>query len=557
MRLSVIGLLTLLSSVAFFGTPGSAMQDEHVGRVVRQGSKVKKEASEEQETAEVGVRRSGLKEFLSKQDYSGAFSATKTAVPHVSDEEIVNFLMASNKYPGWDTVDPNTKGWVVSKITKEAKRKDLESFLSQQDYSGAFSATKTAVPHVSDEEIVNFLMTSNKYPGWDTVDSGTKGWVVSKIAKAAKRKDLENFLSKQDYSGAFRSTKADLPHVSDTEIVTFLMTSNAYPGWDTVDSDTKRWVVSKITGKPIPPPRAPKPHSRVSESEKAASAIPIPPPPPPFDPSFKEKRKSSAKKEQSLAEKEQKWSPPPRSSLSKRDSATAGMSKDAFELLQERLKLINRDVSDDDTYESEDKDLPAPPPSSSPFMASEVAPKVKTFDEIIDEKRQEVENINLNIQALKETAEKRIPSGFSRAIKAESTRILNARQAVKDEKDRLISLRFEIERLEQQKIQQEREAVEEAQRSIEKAQRIAEAHRKVLASSVSDEVGEFPPQAEQLARVQLKKSPPSSKRISTVESPASAAASSSTADSMSAFLKKAEALRSKKETEDDNGDDWD
>ncbi|MBS0271558.1 MAG: hypothetical protein JSR85_02790 [Proteobacteria bacterium] len=244
MKFRIATLLSFLSGIAFFSTPAVSMpSDEAESGKKTPSLKVKAHTTRE---------KNSLKEFLNKQDYSGAFRSTKAALPHVSDEEIVNFLMTSNKYPGWDTVDPNDKTWVVAKITNAARagagRKDLVSFLSKKDFAGAFRSTK-ANTTASDEEIVNFLMMSNEYPGWDTVDPEDKTWVVYKITKAAKRQDLENFLSKQDYSGAFRSTKAGLPHVSDEEIVNFLMTSNEYPGWVELDPYTKGWVFTKITGK--------------------------------------------------------------------------------------------------------------------------------------------------------------------------------------------------------------------------------------------------------------------------------------------------------------------
>ncbi|MBS0271290.1 MAG: hypothetical protein JSR85_01420 [Proteobacteria bacterium] len=173
MKFRSIGLLSLLSCITLLNDPVLSMRGEdEKGPTGIVPHKAKMPLTTE---------RRNLEAFLDKQDYPGAFRSMKASLSHVSDEEIVNFLMTSNKYPGWDTVDPNIRGWVVAKITKEAKRKDLENFLSKQDYSGAFSATKAALPHVSAEEIVNFLMTSNKYPGWAELDHETKAWVAVRI----------------------------------------------------------------------------------------------------------------------------------------------------------------------------------------------------------------------------------------------------------------------------------------------------------------------------------------------------------------------------------------
>ncbi|MBS0271982.1 MAG: hypothetical protein JSR85_04980 [Proteobacteria bacterium] len=272
MKFRIATLLSFLSGIALHSTPAISMKNDEPESGRKSPSlKVKAPTTRE---------KTSLKEFLSQKDYAGAFTATKAGLPHVSDEEIVNFLMTSNKYPGWDTVDPNDKAWVVAKITNAARRKDLVGFLSQKDYAGAFTATKAGLPHVSDEEIVNFLMTSNKYPGWDTVNPSDKAWVVTKVTKAAMRKDLVSFLSKQDYAGAFTATKAGLPYVSDAEIVNFLMTSNKYPGWDTVNPSDKAWVVSKITGKPYEPVTTASPPAPPPSGGTALKGPPPPPPPP-------------------------------------------------------------------------------------------------------------------------------------------------------------------------------------------------------------------------------------------------------------------------------------
>ncbi|MBS0271378.1 MAG: hypothetical protein JSR85_01875 [Proteobacteria bacterium] len=201
-------LVSILSGITFFSAPAVSTKNDDAESVRKAPSfKVKAPTTRE---------KSGLKEFLSKQDYPGAFSATKaTLPPTVSEEEIVNFLMTSNEYPGWATVDPNDKTWVVAKITNAARRKDLVNFLSKQDYPGAFSATKaTLPPTVSDEEIVNFLMTSNNYPGWNAVDLDDKTWVVTKITKAAKRKNL--VLIAVDHLAASKATSpAAVPLVQD------------------------------------------------------------------------------------------------------------------------------------------------------------------------------------------------------------------------------------------------------------------------------------------------------------------------------------------------------
>ncbi|MBS0271722.1 MAG: hypothetical protein JSR85_03630 [Proteobacteria bacterium] len=246
MKFHISILLSFLSTSAILNSPAMSMPADDMIKSTRTVPlKAKMHL-----TAERGM----LKVFLDQNDYPGAFIQIKAGLPpHVSDEEIVNFLMTSNKYPNWDRVNPEDKTWVVTKITKTARRKDLVIFLSQKDYPDAFIKIKTGLPpHVSDEEIVNFLMTSNKYPNWDRVNPEDKTWVVAKITKTARRKDLEVFLSQKDYPDAFIKIKAGLPpHVSDEEIVNFLMTSNKYPDWDRVDPDTKRWVVARITGKPI------------------------------------------------------------------------------------------------------------------------------------------------------------------------------------------------------------------------------------------------------------------------------------------------------------------
>ncbi|MBS0272551.1 MAG: hypothetical protein JSR85_07900 [Proteobacteria bacterium] len=161
-----------------------------------------------------------------------------------------------------------TAGLLPSKSKKDltTKKSHLKDFLRKKDYPDAFKSLRKNLPETCpDEEIVDFLMTSNAYPEWDKVDLENKTWVVSKIIKAAKRQDLESFLSQKDYPDAFKSLRKNLPETCpDEEIVDFLMTSNAYPQWDEVDPEDKKWVVAKVTGKP---------YDEVKDTAKSTVAI--------------------------------------------------------------------------------------------------------------------------------------------------------------------------------------------------------------------------------------------------------------------------------------------
>ncbi|MBS0272130.1 MAG: hypothetical protein JSR85_05730 [Proteobacteria bacterium] len=241
MKFRVASLLSLLSGIAFMDTPALGMEDlqDRGGPSSHVPSKPKKVLS---------AKRSNLKDFLSKQSYPEAFKALRENLsPTCSDEEIVDFLMTSNKYPEWDKVDPEDKTWVVTKIAKAAKRIELESFLSKQSYPEAFKALReTLSPTCSDEEIVDFLMTSNKYPEWDKVDPQDKRWVVDRITSEAHRLELDALLSQPDYSRVFRLITSFGRYSSDEGVARFLLESNGYQNWDRLSEDTRAWVVAKI-----------------------------------------------------------------------------------------------------------------------------------------------------------------------------------------------------------------------------------------------------------------------------------------------------------------------
>ncbi|MBS0271723.1 MAG: hypothetical protein JSR85_03635 [Proteobacteria bacterium] len=156
---------------------------------------------------------------------------------------------------GRDDVRENTptiRPKIKEDLTTE-RRKDLEDFLSKQDYPTAFRSLRATIPATCpDIEIVDFLMKSNKHPEWDKLAPEAKAWVASNITgKSEKRMSLEYFLNKQNYPAAFKSLRATLT-CSDAEIINFLMKSNKYQEWDILDPEDKAWVCFRITGKPIP-----------------------------------------------------------------------------------------------------------------------------------------------------------------------------------------------------------------------------------------------------------------------------------------------------------------
>ncbi|MBS0271956.1 MAG: hypothetical protein JSR85_04845 [Proteobacteria bacterium] len=236
MKFQVTSLLVLLSATILISSPALSMQAEDLERKII-SLKVKAPTTRE---------KISLKEFLSQKDYAGAFTATKAGLPHVSDAEIVNFLMTSNKYPGWDKVDPTDKAWVVTKVTKAATRKNLVSFLSQKDYAGAFTATKAGLPHVSDAEIVNFLMTSNKYPGWDKVDPDTKRWVVNVVVSKAKQQELEKILRSRELRRTYFNIKDFGLVPSDRDILELVLENEGYSGWKDLTPVLQDWAVTEV-----------------------------------------------------------------------------------------------------------------------------------------------------------------------------------------------------------------------------------------------------------------------------------------------------------------------
>ncbi|MBS0271294.1 MAG: hypothetical protein JSR85_01440 [Proteobacteria bacterium] len=165
----------------------------------------------------------------------------------MSVKDRVKDIFIQRGYKDWDALSEREQDWVVARVRSQAERTNLTEFLKKQDYSGAFNKLK-ATTSESDEGVVKFLLSSNGYEKWDMLLPETQKWVVARARSQAERKKLTEFLSKQDYSGAFNKLKATTT-ASDEEVVKFLLSSNGYTSWAELDSDNKAWAIARVASK--------------------------------------------------------------------------------------------------------------------------------------------------------------------------------------------------------------------------------------------------------------------------------------------------------------------
>jgi TPR repeat protein len=108
---------------------------------------------------------------------------------------------------------------------------------------GTFNYLRSIGNEASDEELTGYLL---KDKGWDAFTREEKTKTVAQVVEGKERSELNELLSKQNYSLTYRSIRALGNKASDEELVRFLLESNGYKGWDMLSSVTKIWVVTKI-----------------------------------------------------------------------------------------------------------------------------------------------------------------------------------------------------------------------------------------------------------------------------------------------------------------------
>ncbi|MBS0272015.1 MAG: hypothetical protein JSR85_05145 [Proteobacteria bacterium] len=202
---------------------------------------IKKQKREEE--TELNV----LRNLISQQNYSKAFSAIANTENLASDSEIVKFLLTSNGYKNWDQLSYDGKIWIIGTITNKADDEYLREFLSKQDYIGAYISLSSQIS-ASNEEIIKFLLESNGYKRWKRLGFSKRKWIYDKITGEAELRYSREFLSAQDYSSAFQSIRNDKKNTaSNEEIVKFLLESNGFVRWNRLNARQRESVVEQIT----------------------------------------------------------------------------------------------------------------------------------------------------------------------------------------------------------------------------------------------------------------------------------------------------------------------
>ncbi|MBS0272230.1 MAG: hypothetical protein JSR85_06245 [Proteobacteria bacterium] len=189
---------------------------------------------------------SELNQFLAKQDYSWAYRLAKDS----KEKEIVKNLLESKGYKNWNKLSAITQKWVVTEVMERVEKASLTQFLADEhDYAAAYSAIKSSGNEVSNEEVVRLLLEREGYKNWCKLRAASRAWVVAEIVSKAERIDLDKFLTAQDYSVAYRSTREAGNLLPDEEIVKFLFESNGYPSWSELSVASRKWVVDEIVSK--------------------------------------------------------------------------------------------------------------------------------------------------------------------------------------------------------------------------------------------------------------------------------------------------------------------
>ncbi|MBS0271904.1 MAG: hypothetical protein JSR85_04580 [Proteobacteria bacterium] len=251
-------LLFLLSSTAFVNSPALSMQEDGFGFVRSKLSSSSDHSDDSEEDsyddlaafsgADTTVAVSPLDElegFLSKQNYPRAFRSMKEG-NKASDKEIVAFLLTSNGFTGWSMLSPVERASVVGRIAYEADRDELEEFLSKQNYPLALRSMRESGNTASNEEIVALLLTSNGYAKWPVLSLDKRAWVVERITREEEIDHIRGFLSGQDFPRAFRSMKESGNTASNEEIAEYLIASNGYKRWESLEEDSRRMAFEHI-----------------------------------------------------------------------------------------------------------------------------------------------------------------------------------------------------------------------------------------------------------------------------------------------------------------------
>ncbi|MBS0271823.1 MAG: hypothetical protein JSR85_04170 [Proteobacteria bacterium] len=262
MKKHFASLLFLLSSAALVSSPALSMskddcKDDFKDSFVRSKLSSSSDDSEEYSSDDSGSFSGDdtpvavspldeLEEFLSKQNYPRALRAMKKEGNKASDKEIVAFLLTSNGFTGWSMLSPEERASVVGRIAYEADRDELEEFLNKQNYPRALRSMRESGNTASNEEIVAFLLTSNGYAKWPVLSLDKRDWVVERITREEEVDHIRGFLSGQDFPRAFRSMKESGNTASDEEIAKYLIASNGYKRWESLEEDSRRMAFEHI-----------------------------------------------------------------------------------------------------------------------------------------------------------------------------------------------------------------------------------------------------------------------------------------------------------------------
>ncbi len=193
MKFRIASLLSLLSGMAFINSPSLSMTfEEKAPSYVP--SKPKEVLTVEQNSFEELIR---VKSVVSSYVYVRKLGNAASA------EELIGFLFGE----AWQEISSEHKSWIVSRITSEVKRLELdglEKLIRKNNVPNTYLFLRKSGNQASKEDLVGHILRES----WEGISTENQSWVVARVISEAQRLELEVLLGQQDYVRAYRSIKS-------------------------------------------------------------------------------------------------------------------------------------------------------------------------------------------------------------------------------------------------------------------------------------------------------------------------------------------------------------
>lgn len=188
------------------------------------------------------AQRLDLEKLVGELDIVNKYRAVRPR-NEASDEELVMYLLGLQST--WGDIISENRAWVISQVTSKAERINLEEAIEEKNLSTVFYSLRCKGNEASNEELIQYLLEQNGYK-WAKLSPLSRTWVIDKIRSEAARKDLEERLSRMDYSGRFLAIRNSGNPCSDFGIVQFLLEENGYKDWHKLNYHDRQWITAQV-----------------------------------------------------------------------------------------------------------------------------------------------------------------------------------------------------------------------------------------------------------------------------------------------------------------------